>query len=186
MRRDLIVAGSVICLIGLGMWLGSLLTNQLLTQPKFEPAKQVQIKKKPTAKVVTTAPAPAPKVVKVAKPVLPVPAVNNINVYPSPAPASVPAPVSATIQNNINVYPAQAPTPAPAPSVAPVSHSAPVLLLGQPQAYYNSWGWWLVDPNGGFHCPPVSDPTTWTGGMKVLVQRPNGRTYETWAPACYR
>lgn len=68
-------------------------------------------------------------------------------------------------------------TPAPMPDL---------ILTGQPQAYYNSWGWWLVDPNGSFHCPPVANPGSWTGGMKILVQRPGSPPYETWAPACYR
>ena len=87
----------------------------------------------------------------------------------------------------------KAPAPAPAPCCTPPSCTPSILpvptpevvLTGQPQTYYNSWGWWLVDPNGSFHCPPVSNPIAWTGGMKVLVQRDNV-VYETWAPSCYR
>ncbi len=92
------------------------------------------------------------------------------------APAVTPAPI------------APASTPCCTPPSQPILTSTPtpqVVLTGQPQTYYNSWGWWLVDPNGSFHCPPVFNPTIWTGGMKVLVQR-NGVVYETWAPSCYR
>lgn len=88
---------------------------------------------------------------------------------PSPTLPALPAPATPTV----------APAPAPQPP-------APALLIGQPQAYYNSWGWWLVDPNGSFHCPPVANPTSWTGGMKILVQRSGSPPYEAWAPACYR
>ncbi len=93
---------------------------------------------------------------------------------PAPAPCCTPC-----------CTPPLTPSAVPAPTSAPAV-SVPVVIVGQPQTYYNSWGWWLVDPNGSFHCPPVSNPTSWTGGMKILVQRPNSPPYETWAPACYR
>lgn len=85
--------------------------------------------------------------------------------------------------------PPKAPAPASTPTPAKILTPAPIpdlVVTGKPQTYYNSWGWWLVDPGGSFHCPPMpGNPSTWTGGMKVLVQR-NGVVYETWAPACYR
>ncbi len=181
-KRNLVITGIIgaMVLLGFGMWLGSQSAKQS-TRSKPESAQiQIQAEKKKHS---------APPVVAL---------------VPTPA-VLVPAPVSATpvIQNNINVYPALAPAPAPVPSATalvptppatptpqspapvPQSFAAPI-LLGQPQAYYNSWGWWLVDPNGGFHCPPVANPTTWTGGQRVFVKRPDGRTYEAWAPACYR
>lgn len=94
---------------------------------------------------------------------------------PSAPPAVVPAPTA----------------PAPVPCCTPTpccSTPAPqVVLLGEPQMYQNNWGSWIVDPNGGFHCPEVHSPARWMGGMKVLVQRPDGSPpYETWAPGCYR
>mgnify|MGYP001558793714 CR=1 FL=1 len=104
---------------------------------------------------------------------------------------AVPSPPPVTI-NNYNIQQSEAPA-APQSAPAPVTQTTgkpkglitdPV-VIGEPQTFYNSWGWWLVDPNGGFHCPPVSNPTTWRGGMGIWVQR-KGTTYETWAPACYR
>ena len=119
-------------------------------------------------------------------------------VVPTPPPAaSAPqqAPAPVTIYNyNIQQgeTPAQQPAPAPVTPIINIGKSpmpkgliTDPVIIGEPQTFYNSWGWWLVDPNGGFHCPPVSNPTTWIGGMGVWVQR-RGTTYETWAPACYR
>ncbi len=78
--------------------------------------------------------------------------------------------------------PAVGAAPPPVVVVAP----APV-IIGQTQKYSNSWGWWwFVDPNGGFSCPQVSNPTKWTAGTTVPVQRPDGARYDVWAPACYR
>lgn len=154
----------------------------------------------PSGSTLTPAPIPAP----VTAPISATPVIqNNINIYQSPVPTPEKKPAKqkvaelaskpqATLTNPVP----QPTTPAPMltpPVVSPPqppstsTPSAPAaLVIGQPQAYYNSWGWWLVDPNGGFHCPPlVSNPTTWTGGMQVHVQR-DGRSYNAWAPACYR
>ena len=98
-------------------------------------------------------------------------------------------PVKPTQPETKRLSKAPAPSPPalpPSPKILTPTLTPQVVLTGQPQTYYNSWGWWLVDPNGSFHCPPMPpNPKSWTGGIKVLVQR-DGVVYETWAPSCYR
>lgn len=143
--------------------------SQQQVQPKAQssakPAKPAVEKALPAAAPEPQATAPP---VALVTPPAPAPSAPTVSTPPSCCPPSCCVPPTPIVV-----------TPIPAPQ--------PAFIIGQPQAYHNSWGWWLVDTGGSFHCPPVSNPTSWTGGMKVLVQRADGSPpYETWAPACYR
>ena len=187
-RWILIGEALLLALIALGfLWFYS---SETKTTAKFKPVTAATTKAT-TPKPIKVTPTPSRTQINVdvstpAGTRLKVNVDEGTLVTPTPAPAptaAVPAPVPAPVSTPAPSATAPVPTP---PAPVPQSFTAPVVLLGQPQAYYNSWGWWLVDPNGGFHCPPVANSTTWTGGMKVLVQRPDGVTYDAWAPACYR
>lgn len=173
-RRMMIISGVLafigVALIAWGLWISMKPTAVTVVVPSapMMPAsvvKQMASLEKRVAKlekrvIVKTAPTP--------------------EVASAPTASASPAPCCNTCCTSM------APPAAPAPVVLAPTAPAPAVLLGQPQTYYNSWGWWLVDPNGSFHCPPVANPTSWTGGMKVLVQRSGSPPYEAWAPACYR